>query len=159
MDIIQRNKFLLIWVIILALFNFILVYFILSNNKASIESFPPKNEFKKLASTLKEKLSLSAEQESQLLQLREMFFYKESELSKLIKSQRDSMNKEMFQQHTDSVLLNNLARRVAENEYLMECLRIRQSVELKNICTEEQLMKLEWLVKDIKNYFKPEKRK
>ncbi|MCC6842367.1 MAG: hypothetical protein IT264_04750 [Saprospiraceae bacterium] len=112
-----------------------------------------------MASTLKEKLSLSAEQESQLLQLREMFFYKESELSKLIKSQRDSMNKEMFQQHTDSVLLNNLARRVAENEYLMECLRIRQSVELKNICTEEQLMKLEWLVKDIKNYFKPEKRK
>ena len=146
-------------VIILALFNFIFVIYFLSNKKENIESFPPKNEFKKLASTLKEKLSLTARQENQLVQLRESFFSKESELSKLIKSQRDSMNIEMFQQHSDSVLLDQLARRVSENEYQMECMRIKQSVELKNICTAEQLKKLEWYVKEIKDYFKPEKRK
>jgi Spy/CpxP family protein refolding chaperone len=107
---------------------------------------------------LKEELQLSPKQVSQLIDLREDFFLKESKLKKVIKSQRDSMNELMFNAQTDTGLVKAIAKRVSENEFKMEMLRFDQAKTLKTICTPLQMKKFEVLVIDIRDYFKPRKK-
>ena len=50
---------------------------------------------------------------------------------------------------------DDLAKRVSEYEYKMELLRYEQAQQFKSICTPEQREKFEALVKEIRDYFKP----
>ena len=87
--------------------------------------------------------------------LRSDFYSKEKQLSETIRNERDSMNQMMFNKVTNEDGLRLLARKVADNEYQMEILRIEQAKSMKAICNSDQLAKLEDLVKEIRDYFKP----
>jgi Spy/CpxP family protein refolding chaperone len=67
------------------------------------------------------------------------------------------MNALMFNKLTDEAVVKALARGIAESEYQMELLRLEQAQNLKAICTPEQLEQFEALVKEIRDYFKPNK--
>jgi hypothetical protein len=88
--------------------------------------------------------------------LRKKFHQEENKVLHLLRSQRDSMNVEMFRKESDEQFLSDLAKRVSENEHKMELLKINQAKELKKICNEEQLEKFEDFVFEIREYFKPE---
>jgi Spy/CpxP family protein refolding chaperone len=156
MDIFIKNKFLIRLILVLIIINIASLVYIWWQQTEEKNAPPPKRE-KDAASVLKEKLSLSEEQEKQLKDIREDFFTKEKVLSQLIRQQRDSMNEEMFNDKFDSTQVKVIARRVAENEYQMELYRIEQAQQLKNICSKEQLDKFHDLVLDIRDYFQPEK--
>ena len=66
------------------------------------------------------------------------------------------MNELIFNKDTDSTLVKALAKRVADNEYQMELYRLEQAQQLKAICTPEQLKKFNGLVKEIRDYFRPD---
>ena len=76
----------------------------------------------------------------------------------MIRSERDSMNLQMFNINTNEEKLKQLALNVSQNEYKMELLRIEQARQLKSICTPKQLEKFSSLVKEIRDYFKPQDR-
>ena len=120
---------------------------------------PPEKDMDRISAILQDKLKLTDGQLNQFRKIREEFAVKEEVLSLLIKSQRDSMNEEMFRQNSDSVRLKILAKHVSENEYRMECYRIEQAGRLKSVCNEEQLKKFRELVIEIRDYFRPVDRK
>lgn len=157
MDIFKKNKLLLRLVLLLAVLNLFSIAFIWWQRKEDHNKTAPKRDFEKTASLLKKELQLSGRQEADLKNLRETYFQKESVLSDLIKSQRDSMNAGMFKDITDTGIVRNIARRVADNEYQMELYRLEQAEQLKVICTKEQLEKFRHLVKEIRDYFQPGK--
>jgi hypothetical protein len=68
------------------------------------------------------------------------------------------MNAIMFNKVSDENYLKQLAHRIAGNQEAMELLRIEQAKELKTICNEEQQAKFENLVKEIRDYFRPDNR-
>jgi Spy/CpxP family protein refolding chaperone len=107
---------------------------------------------------LKQELNLNDSQVEQIQQLRSDFFEKEKVLARAIRAKRDSMNLVMFNKQTDEQLLKRLAREVADGEYEMELLRIAQAQQLKSICNPEQLEKFEGLVREIRDYFRPDNR-
>ena len=115
----------------------------------------PEKDIKLVSEKLKKELKLSDVQFEQMIQLRSYFFEQEKKLKQTIRSQRDSMNAEMFHENSDINHVKEIARRVAENEYQMELYRIEQAIELKKICSQDQIQKFEYLVKDIRDYFKP----
>lgn len=88
-------------------------------------------------------------------QLRKSFYEKEKELAIVMKAERDSMNKLMFNKNPNDSVVLSLAKSVSEREYKMELLRIDQARELRAICNSEQLAKFENLVKEIRDYFRP----
>jgi hypothetical protein len=157
MDIFTQNKFLLRLVAVLVIVNFLCLGYLIWNKK-NYSEVRPKRPFEQVAKLLSEKLNLSATQQQQFIKVRQNFFDKEEPLSQLIKSQRDSMNAEMFNEKTDTTLVKNLAAGIAQNEYQMELLRLNQAQELKQICTAEQLKKFKELVIDIRDYFQPRKK-
>ena len=69
------------------------------------------------------------------------------------------MNMIMFNQDTNDTFIQLLAKLVADGEYQMELLRFQQAQSLKEICTMEQKKKIQYLVIEIRDYFRPEKRK
>lgn len=111
------------------------------------------------AMILKEKLGLNENQAEALVRLRENYFLKEEQITAIIRSQRDSMNAIMFHPGGDTTILKGIASRVAANEYQIEVLRIEQASKLKVICTEEQLLKFQNIIKEIRDYFQPKKKK
>ncbi|MES2590110.1 MAG: periplasmic heavy metal sensor [Bacteroidota bacterium] len=114
---------------------------------------PNKNHLSKI---LKEKLDLSKEQVILFDKLRADFHKQENKVLQDLRAGRDSMNVEMFNKNTDDNLLNSIAKRVSENEFKMELLKIEQAKQLKAICNKQQLEKFEDLMKEIRDYFKPE---
>lgn len=114
-----------------------------------------QSEKKELANILKEELNLNESQVEKLRELRKKFFDKEEELIKVIKSGRDSMNAAMFNKNIDEKLITDIARRISENEFRMEMLRFEQAKEFRAICTPKQLEKFDDLVREIRDYFKP----
>ena len=108
-----------------------------------------------IAAVLEKELHLTASQVVQIQALRADFFKKEVLLNATIRAKKDSMNELMFNKITDETLVKSLARSVAENEYLMELLRIEQAKSLKTICTPEQLEQFGKLVIEIRDYFRP----
>ena len=159
MDVLKQNKLLFRLIILLVVMNLAIVAFLIvpkSSNPA--DGIRPDRNIEEILSVLKEELQLSPEQVSQLKDLREDFFVKETKLKKVIKSQRDSMNELMFNAQTDTGLVKAIAKRVSENEFKMEMLRFDQAKTLKTICTPLQMKKFEVLVIDIRDYFKPRKK-
>ena len=118
----------------------------------------PKRNIGEITALLKDKLDLSEQQLSQLNNLREDFFNKEEKLTTMIRAERDSMNELMFNEHTDTLQVMQIARRVADNEYQMELYRLEQAQQLKTICNPEQLKRFESMVRDIRDYFQPIKK-
>ena len=122
---------------------------------------PPHHEMNKnhLSRILKDKLELDDNQVKLFDKLRTEFHNKENLVLKKLRAGRDSMNVEMFSKNTDDKLLNSVAKRVSENEFKMEMLKIEQAKKLKAICTPKQLEKFENLMREIRDYFKPEHRR
>ncbi|HMW40086.1 MAG: Spy/CpxP family protein refolding chaperone [Saprospiraceae bacterium] len=163
MDIYSKNKLLIRLVTGLSAINLLVLSFLAWNilvQKRGI-SFTDKKESSNVEvhAILKEALALSDEQEVAVKNLREDFYSKERKLSSLIRDKRDSMNLIMFNQNTNDTLLYRLAHEVAANEEQMEWLRIDQAKSFKAICTPDQQVKFEGLVKEIKDYFRPDNKK
>ena len=120
---------------------------------------PPQNdEHKDVAHILEHELGLTQQQAEQIGSIRESFFEKEKLLEAVIRGERDSMNMQMFNKNTNEEQLKSFAHSVSENEYKMELLRIDQAQQLKRICTQKQLEKLNNLVIEIRDYFRPDNR-
>ncbi len=150
MDIFTQNSNLKRIIYLLILINLILiVYLFFFQNPSSKE--------KDVFNILKRELQLSNDQVEKFKDLRTQFFEKEKLLRNKIKEQRDSMNLLMFSKNSIEEKILNHAHKVADLEYEMEILRFEQSKELKKICNSEQIEKFERLVKEMKNYFKPQK--
>ena len=116
-----------------------------------------KNEdYKNVSRILKKELNLSEKQDSKLIELRESYYLKEIDLKKTIKDYKDEMNEKMFNKNTDEIKIKLLAKQIADAEYQMELLRFEQAKELKLICNAEQQEKFEKLVKEIRDYFRPD---
>ncbi len=158
MDIFSKNKFLLRLVFFLVILNIFSIGYLWWPGKGRPENRPPRPEKQNVSSMLKDKLKLTDEQEKEFNRIREDFARKEEALGNLIKEQRDSLNLELFNESTDTTVLKVLARHIAENEYLMETYRIEQAQQLKLICSKEQLEKFQELIKEIRDYFQPQKK-
>ncbi len=157
MDIFSQKKVLVRAVLLLFLLNVgCLSLFIWKYTESTKPALFPTPGFRDVSGVLKKELGLTDIQVRQIDVLRETYFRKESDLTSVIRSERDSMNVEMFNKSTDELLVKSLARRIAENEYQMEMLRLDQSRELKLICTPEQLNKFKDLVLQIRDYFRPD---
>jgi Spy/CpxP family protein refolding chaperone len=158
MDIFSQNRFLkrIVWV--LAIANIILIGSFWFMYFKGFSDRKPKNSpsSKELSIVLKKELDLSLSQMEQLKEIRFDFLSKEKIVREQIRLERDSMNMLMFAANDNSSRLKELATRVSEGEYQMELLRIDQSIRIREICTSEQLMKFEGLVKEIRDYLKPE---
>lgn len=162
MDIFSQNKILVKLIVAMVVINTALVcYLIWDNTQPQLKNTNSekldKGNFEYVTSVLKRGLELNDQQVEQFQNLRTSFFKRERILSLKIRAERDSMNAEMFNQETDSLLIDNLAKRIAQNEYEMEIARFEQAQELKKICTKKQIEKFETLVFEIRDYFKPDK--
>lgn len=175
MDIYKQNKLLIWGIVLLVLLNLTSIGVFLwkevsrpprrdqtaqqlqneNERPQQMEADRPRPEKNELANILKEELSLDDSQVEKLKKLRRKFFEKEEELIKVIKSERDSMNAAMFNKEVDEKQITDIARRISENEFRMEMLRFEQAKEFRSICTPEQLEKFDELIKEIRDYFKP----
>jgi len=162
MDIFSQNKILVKLIVAMVVINTALVGYLIWNSTqpqlkdANVDKQVNPN-FEYVTAVLKRELELNDVQVEQFQKLRASFFKRERILSLKIRAERDSMNNEMFNLETDSILIDNLAKRIAHNEYQMELARFEQAQELKKICTKKQIEKFETLVYEIRDYFKPDK--
>lgn len=156
MDIFSRNRFLIRIIIVLLFLNIISTGYLWIQRMEKPDDRQPKKERENSLRVLKDKLHLTREQESALISLRNDFAQKEESITQMIRSQRDSMNVLMFRADNDTSQLKRMARKVADNEYQLEQLRIDQAQKLKSICTAEQLMEFQHLVINIRDFFQPQ---
>jgi hypothetical protein len=161
MDIFTRNKFLVRIIVVLILLNLFSLGYLWWDKKErpGPGDRQPRKGKENSTQILRDKLGFTKAQEDAVYQLREDYIRKEEEITGLIRSQRDSMNVVMFHAESDTTFLKHIARRVADNEYRMELLRIGQAQKLKEICTEEQLREFQNLVNGIRDYFQPQMKK
>ena len=162
MDYISKYKILFRLVILLFILNATTIGFIVWHkfNKPKREPhlFKQREEFKDVSGILQKELNLDHNQMLHFESIREKYYQQEVKIASIIKSKKDSMNAIMFNRNSNEDLLKQLAHRVAENEEAMELVRIEQAKELKTICTPEQQTKFELLVKEIRDYFRPDNR-
>jgi Spy/CpxP family protein refolding chaperone len=162
MDIFTQNKNLVRTVILLVLLNLILIAFLVwkevtrSPPRGEPALFPKQEEFRDVAGILKERLNLTEVQVVQVQKIRSDFFEKEQNLTLIIRNEKDSMNIAMFNKITDENIVQHLAKQITENGYKIQLLRIEQAKSLKAICTSKQQEKLEDLVIEIRDYFRPD---
>ncbi len=161
MDLFSQKKMLIRLVIILILLNGLSISAFLwkeFSHKPHDER-PENREKKDVASVLKKELDLTVEQFDKIKSLRNGFFEKESVLSSSIRAERDSMNLLMYSKNSNDSLVLSLAKDISDKGYQMEMMRYEQAKALKTICNPEQMEKFEKLVKEIRDYFKPEPQK
>jgi periplasmic protein CpxP/Spy len=163
MEIFAKNRLLIRIVVLLIALNLISTGIFLYKDFFRKPPPPPLlnenrdvNVKRDVSVILEKELGLSEKQSEQIKNLRASFLEKEKALQETIRSQRDSMNQLMFNRITNEEAVKSLAKRVADNEYNMEILRFEQAKEFKSICTPEQMEKFEKLVKEIRDYFKPD---
>ncbi len=159
MDIFRQQKYLTRAFIVLVLLNIGLIsFFVWRELKPHHQPFLfPKNEaYKDVSGILKKELQLNEKQAQQFNTIREDYYIKEITLKQKIKDNKDEMNVEMYNKHSDENKIMSLARQTSNFEYEMELLRYRQAKELKLVCTPEQQEKFEVLVKEIRDYFRPD---
>lgn len=175
MNIFSQKKWLVRLVVVLIALNVSAMCFILwqhKNNKPTPvsqgssfqkqeekDNKPPKKSIEELSQILKQELELSPEQEEKFRAIRQDFFDKEQQVRKKLNAGRDSLNEEMFSNSIDSNLAKQIARGIAENEYQIELYRLAQAQQLAKICTPQQLNKFQDLVKEMRDYFRPIKKK
>lgn len=156
MDIFAQKKFLVSTVVVLTVLNIISIgVFVWKDFSHRPPPLPP-HHFRDVSGILKRELQLSDEQSMKIDMLRSDFFEREKAVLSVLRSQRDSMNMEMFNKNTNHDLVQSFARRIADNEYAMEMLRYEQAQQLKSVCTPEQLEKFEALMVEIRDYFRPD---
>jgi hypothetical protein len=162
MDIFSQKKLLVRIVILLTALNLLSMgvflwkdFFYASPDSPNSRELRDARELRDLSVILETELDLNKTQVEQIKKLRSKFFQQEKALANTIRSKRDSMNSEMFNEVTDENLVRALAKRISENEYKMELLRFEQAKELKSICTPKQLEKFKDLVIEIREYFRP----
>lgn len=160
MDVFAQKKILIRLVGLLIIINITTIAFCIwqscKQSPTEIALFPKIEPYKELSGVLQKELNLTTQQTTQIQKLRNDFFAKEIILAKKIKAEKDSMNMSMFNKVTDETLVKNLAQKISDNEYQMEMLRFEQAKQMKAICTPEQLEKFENLVKEIRDYFRPD---
>jgi hypothetical protein len=157
MDIFTQKKMLIRITVLLTTLNLFLIALFLFKDVLKKPPRPvDKNDNRDVSEILKKELNLSEIQVGRIIELRSEYFEKEKELSSSIKNERDSLNMLMFNKNSNEDQINLLARRVAENEYKIELLRFQQAMELKQICSQQQLEKFESLIREIRDYFKSE---
>ena len=158
MDIFSQRKFFIRIIFFLVILNLITIGFFVWKSFYSHEPllFPKNEAYKNVTGILKNELNLNDFQVSKLNQIREHYYFKEIDLKRKIKNFKDEMNEEMFSSSSDDAKIISLAKQIADGEYQMELLRIEQAKELKSICTLEQHVKMEKLVKEIRDYFRPD---
>ncbi len=161
MDIFTQKKWLIRSLVFLAILNISSISFVFWNRISETRDNRHRKdkEVNVIADLLKKELNLTETQTHQLEKIRADFFEKEEVLAQEIREKRDSMNMIMFNQDTNDTLIQLLAKSVADGEYQMELLRFQQAQSLKEICTMEQKKKFQYLVIEIRDYFRPEKRK
>jgi Spy/CpxP family protein refolding chaperone len=118
--------------------------------------YPKKEAFKDVSGILKKELQLNDAQVLAFERIRTDYYQKEIVVKQHIKDSKDAMNEEMFNSATDDSKIQRLACSISEDEYKMELIRYQQAKELKAVCTNEQLEKFEKLVKEIRDYFRPD---
>ncbi len=162
MDYISKYKILFRLVILLFILNATTIGFIVWHkfNKPKREAhlFKQRESFKDVSKILKSELQLDQNQMLHFESIREKYYQQEVKIASRIKAEKDSINAIMFNKNSNEILLKQLAHRVAENEEAMELVRIEQAHELKTICTPDQQVKFELLVKEIRDYFRPDNR-
>ena len=159
MDIFTQQKLLIRTVVVLVVLNLGSIgFFILKEIRPRHEPllFPKNEAYKDVSGILKDELGLSERQVAQFDEIRKRNFEKQAILKKIIRDDKDAMNIEMFNIKTDEAEIEMFAIRISDNEYKMEMLRFDQVKELKTVCKPEQLEKFEDLVKEIRDYFKPD---
>lgn len=157
MDVFAQNKLLLRLVIVLAIINALSIGVFLWKGNSNPPPPPPHENDGRVdvSEVLKRKLNLTEDQTSQIKKIRNDFFIKEKQLESDIRAERDSMNEAMFNKAVNDSLVISLAKRISANEFNMEMLRFEQAKQFKAICTSQQLEKFNELVKEIRDYFKP----
>lgn len=159
MDIFKQQKYLKRTILILVLINIGLISFFVwrelkPNHKPLL--FPKNEAYHDVSTILKKELNLNQSQVSKLNEIRERYYLKEIDLKKKIKDLKDSMNDEMFNKDSHDLKIIALAEEISVNEYKIEMLRYSQAKELKSICTPQQQLRFEALVKEIRDYFRPD---
>lgn len=153
MDIFSQRKLLIRITILLAVLNISLIAFFSWKAFHFREGPPPQHD---MIALLKKELQLSDTQAAAFKKIRDRFFEEEKILGETIRSKRDSINAIMYSRNSSDSLLAQYAASVAENEHKMELLRIEQAKQLRGVCSPEQLDKFETLVKEIRDYLKPD---
>lgn len=159
MDIFSQTRFLQRLVVLLIISNLLIAGFYwwrfneFGESKAK-DPRPVKQQ--ELPALLKKELGLSDSQANRLGKIRAAFFEKEKLLSDSIRSMRDSMNQLMFGMEIHDQALEKLGEAVSAYEYKMEMLRVDQARDVRELCTPEQRIRLEKLVREIRDYLKPD---
>ncbi len=158
MDIFAQNKLLIRIVIIFAILNAatLTVFVWKQLSHPAPLSRVGATEHRDVGAVLKQELGLSDSQVVQFAKVRAGFLDKEDTLVRSIRAGRDSMNSAMFSARTDDAFVLALAHRIADNEFRMESLRYIQAKELKTLCSPSQLEKFERLVREIRDYLRPD---
>jgi len=158
MDLFYQKKFTSRIIAILFLLNLSLMGLLVWKKVKQNEPYLfPKNEaFKDVSGILKKELELNDAQIIAFERIRTDYYQKEIVVKQHIKDSKDAMNEEMFNRITDDSKIQRLACSISEDEYTMELIRYQQAKELKAICTKEQLEKFETLVKEIRDYCRPD---
>lgn len=158
MDVFFQRNFTNRLIQFLIALNLLLIGFMIW--KGIISSEPllyPKNEaYRDVTGILQKELQLDSDQLKKFDEIREKYFVKQVEIKGLIKKDKDAMNSEMFQKFTNESRVILLAKSIANNELKIELLRYQQAREFKQVCTPKQLMKFELLVKEIRDYSRPD---
>ncbi len=158
MDIFSQNKFLIRTILFLVILNLVSITFfsIRSFRPKNDDRLPPKNEYnRELSEILKKELNLSEYQIEKFEKIRTQNEKRKIELKEIINQNKDLLASEMFKNITDEKKVLAIAKKIGDNEYQIELLKINQSKQLKAICTPAQLDKFDELIKEIRNYLQP----
>jgi periplasmic protein CpxP/Spy len=159
MDIFSQNKLLTRTILFLVVLNLgSITFFTIRAMRQNHEPllFPKNEQYRDVSGILKKELNLSNEQVAQFDEIRKRNFEKQANLKQIIRDDKDAMNVEMFNINTDENKIKSFAKKISDNEYKMELLRFDQAKELKTVCSPKQLDKFEYLVKEIRDYFRPD---
>jgi hypothetical protein len=161
MDIFVQTKILKRTIIILVVLNLLVLgLFALKEFRPSEDNrFNDRTSHGDLLEVLQNELGLSEVQVKEFRNIRSSFMQKENDLETIMRNGRDSMNVEIFRKESDSTLMVSLMQRISKNMFKREMLRFQQAEALKAVCTNEQLLKFELLVIEIRDYLQPEPKK
>jgi Spy/CpxP family protein refolding chaperone len=155
MDIFTQKKLLVRIVLVMVVLNCLLIGALLWKDFFHKPPRPENGtEIRDVSRILERELKLTPDQVNVIRKIRDDFSKKEQETEAKIKFARDSMNSIMFSAKVDDELVKSLARRVAENEFNMEIIRLEQANAIKAVCSKEQLEKFESLIRELRDYLK-----